>query len=84
MIMTPMKAPPLVSLQSPKDVSIDQIEAELAKIWESYRESGSKGDFPSATRATTFTFVVYETEETQQLLADVGFYDGPIDGITGR
>lgn len=83
MIMTPMKAPPLVSLQSPKDVSIDQIEAELAQIWESYRESGSKGDFPSATRATTFTFVVYEPEETQQLLADVGFYDGPIDGITG-
>ena len=83
MIMTPMKAPPLVSLQSPKDVSIDQIEAELAQIWESYRESGSKGDFPSATRATTFTFVVYEPEETQRLLADVGFYDGPIDGITG-
>lgn len=83
MIMTPMKAPPLVSLQSPKDVSIDQIEAELAQIWESYRESGSKGDFPIATRATTFTFVVYEPEETQRLLADVGFYDGPIDGITG-
>ncbi|HBK99251.1 MAG TPA: glucose-6-phosphate dehydrogenase assembly protein OpcA [Microcoleaceae bacterium UBA10368] len=83
MTMTPMKAPPLVSLQSPKDVSIDQIEAELAKIWESYRESGSKGDFPIATRATTFTFVVYEPEETQQLLADLGFYDGPIDGITG-
>ncbi len=83
MIMTPMKAPPLVSLQSPKDVSIDQIETELAQIWENYRESGLKGDFPSATRATTFTFVVYEPEETQQLLADVGFYDGPIDGITG-
>lgn len=83
MTMTPMKAPPLVSLQSPKDVSIDQIEAELGRIWESYRESGSKGDFPSATRATTFTFVVYEPEETQRLLADVGFYDGPVDGITG-
>jgi len=83
MTMTPLKAPPLVSLQTPKDVSIDQIESELAKIWESYRESGSKGDFPIATRATTFTFVVYEPEETQQLLADLGFYDGPIDGITG-
>lgn len=83
MTMTPLKAPPLVSLQTPKDVSIDQIEAELAKIWESYRESGSNGDFPIATRATTFTFVVYEPEETQQLLADLGFYDGPIDGITG-
>ncbi|HAT15749.1 MAG TPA: oxidoreductase, partial [Microcoleaceae bacterium UBA11344] len=83
MTMTPMKAPPLVSLQSPKDVSIDQIEAELAQIWESYRESGSKGDRTIASRATTFTFVVYEPEETQQLLADLGFYDGPIDGITG-
>jgi len=83
MTMTPMKAPPLVSLQSPKDVSIDQIEAELAQIWESYRESESKGDRTIATRATTFTFVVYEPEETQQLLADLGFYDGPIDGITG-
>ncbi|WP_293156549.1 MULTISPECIES: glucose-6-phosphate dehydrogenase assembly protein OpcA [unclassified Microcoleus] len=83
MTMTPMKAPPLVSLQSPKDVSIDQIEAELSKIWESYRESGSKGDFPIATRAATFTFVVYEPEETQQLLADLGFYDGPVDGISG-
>ena len=83
MTMTPMKAPPLVSLQNPKDVSIDQIEAELSQIWESYRESGSKGDFPIATRATTFTFVVYEPEETQQLLADLGFYDGPVDGITG-
>ena len=83
MTMTPMKAPPLVSLQSPKDVSLDQIEAELSQIWESYRESGSKGDFPIATRATTFTFVVYEPEETQQLLADLGFYEGPVDGITG-
>ena len=76
MTMTPMKSPPLVSLQNPKDVSIDQIEAELSQIWESYRESGSKGDFPIATRATTFTFVVYEPEETQQLLADLGFYEG--------
>jgi len=83
MTMAPMKAPPLVSLQNPKDVSIDQIEAELSQIWESYRESGSKGDFPIATRATTFTFVVYEPEETQQLLADLGFYEGPVDGITG-
>ncbi|CAA9302482.1 OpcA, an allosteric effector of glucose-6-phosphate dehydrogenase, cyanobacterial [uncultured Microcoleus sp.] len=83
MTMTPMKAPPLVSLQNPKDVSLDQIEAELSQIWESYRESGSKGDSPIASRATTFTFVVYEPEETQQLLADLGFYDGPVDGITG-
>jgi glucose-6-phosphate dehydrogenase assembly protein OpcA len=83
MTMTPIKAPPIVSLQSPKDVSLDQIEAELSLIWESYRETGNNGDFPVATRATTFTFVVYEPEETQQLLAALGFYSGPIDGITG-
>src|SRR6476469_808859 len=83
MTMTPIKAPPLVSLQSPKDVSIDQIEAELSQIWESYRESGSKGDVPIASRATTFTFVVYEPEETQRFLADLGLYDGPVDGSTG-
>ncbi|HLO51119.1 MAG TPA: glucose-6-phosphate dehydrogenase assembly protein OpcA [Kamptonema sp.] len=83
MTMTPIKAPPIVSLQAPKDVSIDQIEAELSQIWESYRETGSNGDFPVATRATTFTFVVYEPEETQQLLAALGFYSGPIDGISG-
>lgn len=83
MTLTPTKAPPIVSLQAPKDVSIDQIEAELSQIWESYRESGVKGDLPFATRATTFTFVVYEPEETQQLLAVLGFYTGPIDGITG-
>ncbi|MDB9511898.1 glucose-6-phosphate dehydrogenase assembly protein OpcA [Kamptonema animale CS-326] len=83
MTMTPIKAPPIVSLQAPKDVSIDQIEAELSQIWESYRETGDNGDFPVATRATTFTFVVYEPEETQQLLAALGFYLGPIDGISG-
>ncbi|OCQ92426.1 glucose-6-phosphate dehydrogenase assembly protein OpcA [Oscillatoriales cyanobacterium USR001] len=83
MTMTPIKAPPILSLQAPKDVSIDQIEAELSQIWESYRETGGNGDFPVATRATTFTFVVYEPEETQQLLAALGFYSGPIDGISG-
>ena len=83
MTMTPIKAPPIVSLQAPKDVSIDQIEAELSQIWDSYRETSAKGDFPIAMRATTFTFVVYEPEETQQLLAALGFYTGPIDGITG-
>ncbi len=74
---------PIVSLQSPKDVSIGEIEAELNQIWQSYNVAGNDGDFPVATRATTFSFVVYEPEETQQLLAALGFYDGPIDGIGG-
>ncbi len=74
------QTPPLVSLQDPKDVSIDVIEAELANIWQSYSDNE---DGMAATRATTFTFVVYEPEPTQHLLATLGFYTGPVDGIAG-
>jgi glucose-6-phosphate dehydrogenase assembly protein OpcA len=74
------QTPPLVSLQDPKDVSIDVIEAELASIWQNH---GSNEDGIAATRATTFTFVVYEPEPTQHLLATLGFYTGPVDGIAG-
>lgn len=70
----------LVSLQAPKDVSIDEIESELRRIWQAY---SSNDDGVSAMRATTFTFIVYEPEATQQLLAALGFYTGPIDGIAG-
>ncbi|MGF1513366.1 MAG: glucose-6-phosphate dehydrogenase assembly protein OpcA [Elainellaceae cyanobacterium] len=68
----------LVTLQAPKDISLDEIESELNKIW-----MGQDGDrvTPAATRATTFSMVVYEPEEFQQLLAILGFYDGAIDGI---
>lgn len=72
--------PPLVSLQAPKDVSIDELETSLSGIWQSY---SNNDDGLSATRATTFTFVVYEPEGTQQLLTVLGFYSGPIDGIAG-
>ncbi|OLP16033.1 glucose-6-phosphate dehydrogenase assembly protein OpcA [Leptolyngbya sp. 'hensonii'] len=74
---------PLVSLQAPKDVSLSEIEAELSKIWQSYGLISGDGSAPAATRAATFTLVVYEPEETQQLLASLGFYTGPIDGIMG-
>ena len=74
------QTPPLVSLQDPKDVSIDIIEAELANIWQSY---GNGENEITATRATTFTFIVYEPEPTQHLLAALGFYTGPVDGIAG-
>ena len=77
------QSPPIVSLQSPKDVSIGEIEAELNQIWQSYNADGANNNFSSATRATTFSFVVYEPEETQQLLARLGFYKGPVDGIDG-
>ncbi len=73
---------PIVSLQPPKDLSINEIETELSQIWQSYSASGD-GAYPAATRAATFSLVVYEPEETQQLLATLGFYTGPIDGIDG-
>lgn len=73
---------PIVSLQAPKDVSISDIETELGKIWQSYGVSSENG-LPMASRAATFTLVVYEPEATQQLLAILGFYKGPVDGISG-
>ncbi|NJR49139.1 MAG: glucose-6-phosphate dehydrogenase assembly protein OpcA [Leptolyngbyaceae cyanobacterium CSU_1_3] len=82
--MPPKSAPvvPLQPLQSPKDVSLGEIEAELSSIWQSYSVSGD-GSALAATRASTFTLIVYEPEETQQMLATLGFYTGPIDGIDG-
>lgn len=69
---------PVFSLQAPKDISIDEIESELRQLWE-----GNGTDGANVTRAATFTLVVYEPEETQQLLAALKFYTGPIDGIAG-
>lgn len=74
---------PLVSLQAPKDVSLGQIEAELSQIWQMYSAANQDGSHSGAMRATTFTLVVYEPEETQTLLAALGYYQGPIDGILG-
>lgn len=81
--MATTKSAPLVSLQSPKDVSLNEIEAELGKIWQSYNAVGDNEAYPAATRAATFSLVVYEPEETQQLLAVLGYYSGPVDGIDG-
>jgi glucose-6-phosphate dehydrogenase assembly protein OpcA len=71
---------PIVSLQAPKDVSIDEIEAELRSLWQS---QGMDDDSTAVTRAATFSLIVYEPDDTQQLLASLGFYTGPIDGIAG-
>ncbi|MEO1669960.1 MAG: peptidoglycan-binding domain-containing protein, partial [Cyanobacteria bacterium J06631_2] len=71
---------PIVSLQAPKDVSIDEIEAELRSLWQS---QGTDEDSASVTRAATFSLIVYETDGTQHLMASLGFYTGPIDGIAG-
>lgn len=67
----------ILALQKPKDISLDEIEAELREIW---RSQGDGKSAPVATRATTFTMVIYEPEEIQQLLAKLGFYKSDIDG----
>jgi glucose-6-phosphate dehydrogenase assembly protein OpcA len=72
---------PLVSLQAPKDVPLSQIESELAQIWQLYSTSSDEG--AGAMRAATFTLIIYEPEELQYLLASLGFYRGPLDGIWG-
>lgn len=74
---------PIVSLQAPKDVSLTDIETELSKIWQSYGTASEHGGSAAAMRASTFSLVVYEPDETQQLLTALGFYSGPIDGIPG-
>ncbi|MGC1307137.1 MAG: glucose-6-phosphate dehydrogenase assembly protein OpcA [Phormidesmis sp.] len=67
----------ILALQKPKDISLDEIEAELRNIWRTQDDGGTA---PVATRATTFTMVIYEPEEIQQLLATLGFYKSEIDG----
>ena len=74
---------PLIPLQSPKDVSLSKIQAELDAIWTMYSQPSADGSILGATKATTFTLLVYEPEETQQLLAELGYYSGPVDGISG-
>ncbi|MDB9529110.1 glucose-6-phosphate dehydrogenase assembly protein OpcA [Oscillatoria sp. CS-180] len=71
---------PVVALQKPKDISIEEIESELRNIWRS-QDGGTTA--PAATRASTFSIVVYEPEEFQQLLAALTFYKGDIDGVHG-
>lgn len=75
-----MKTTPLVSLQSPKDVNLEYIDLELRQIWQNYTGSA---DGLAATRASTFSFLVFEPDATQPLLATLGFYTGPVDGIGG-
>ncbi len=75
-----MTITPIVALQKPKDISLDEIESELRGIWQQ-QDAGSAA--PVASRASTFTMVIYEPEEVQQILAALNFYSGPIDGIHG-
>ncbi|HEY9886775.1 MAG TPA: glucose-6-phosphate dehydrogenase assembly protein OpcA [Candidatus Obscuribacterales bacterium] len=75
-----MISTPVVALQKPKDISIEEIESELRNIWRS-QSVGTTA--PVATRASTFSIVVYEPEEFQQLLAALTFYRDAIDGVHG-
>jgi len=74
-----MTTTPLVAIQQPKDISLHEIEAELNAMW----NSQSSDIAITATRASTFSMIVYEPEEFQQLLAVLGFYKNAIDGIHG-
>lgn len=71
-----MTTTPIVALQRPKDISLSELESELQRIWQ--QQGGA-----SVTRSSTFTMVIYEPEEVQQILAALGFYQGAIDGIHG-
>ncbi|NCJ05734.1 glucose-6-phosphate dehydrogenase assembly protein OpcA [Synechococcales cyanobacterium C] len=79
----PSQSAPVISLQAPKDVSLSEINSELSKIWQSYNAGGDGQGFTTATRASTFSLIVYEPAETQHLLTALGYYSGPIDGING-
>ncbi len=72
-------ATPMLALQTPKTISPETIEEELAQFWRTQPGIGG----PLASRAATFCLVIYEPEEFQQLLAGLGFYAGAIDGIHG-
>ncbi|MEM9244522.1 MAG: glucose-6-phosphate dehydrogenase assembly protein OpcA [Cyanobacteria bacterium P01_F01_bin.153] len=67
-----------IALQKPKDISLSEIEAELSRLW-----VGQESTSGIATRAATFSMVVYEPEEFQQLLGALGFYKGAIDSVHG-
>jgi len=75
-----MTSTPVVALQKPKGISIEEIESELRNIWRSQSDGTTA---PMATRASTFSIVVYEPEEFQQLLAALTFYKDDIDGMHG-
>jgi glucose-6-phosphate dehydrogenase assembly protein OpcA len=75
MTMTPLAAPE----KKITDVSLHDIETQLNAMWNS--QSGDTSI--TAARAATFSMVIYEPEEFQQLLGALGFYSGPIDGTHG-
>ncbi len=76
------KNAPVVPLLAPKEVPLSKIQAELNTIWEKAAAEKNGGN-SAATRASTFSLLVYEPSEAQTLLKSLGYYSGPIDGIFG-
>jgi glucose-6-phosphate dehydrogenase assembly protein OpcA len=74
---------PLIALKAPQNVSLEEVNGELNKIWTTDLAADDDGTLAGATRAKTFSLIVYEPSETQQLLAELGYYKGPIDGVDG-
>jgi glucose-6-phosphate dehydrogenase assembly protein OpcA len=74
---------PLIALKTPQNVSLEEVNEVLNKIWMNEPSTEDDGTLAGATRARTFSLMVYEPSETQQLLGELGYYKGPIDGIDG-
>lgn len=74
----PPMATSILAIQKPKDISLDEIDAELQKIWQTQSENSGT---PGVSRAKSFNIVIYEPEEIQQLLGTLGFYTNDIDGL---
>jgi glucose-6-phosphate dehydrogenase assembly protein OpcA len=73
----------LIALQAPTDVSLEAVNAELNKLWTNDGHLEDDAALSGVTRAATFSLIVYEPSEVQQLLAELGYYTGPVDGIDG-
>jgi glucose-6-phosphate dehydrogenase assembly protein OpcA len=73
----------IIALQAPTEVTLDEVNTELLRLWSNPDAIGNGDNTPAASRAATFSLIVYEPQETQSLLAELGFYSGPVDGIDG-
>jgi glucose-6-phosphate dehydrogenase assembly protein OpcA len=73
----------IIALQAPTEVTLEEVNTELLRLWTTPEAIGNGENIPAASRAATFSLIVYEPQETQSLLADLGFYSGPVDGIDG-
>jgi glucose-6-phosphate dehydrogenase assembly protein OpcA len=73
----------LIALQAPTDVSLEEVNSELNKLWADDSRAGDDSILSGVTRAATFSLIVYEPSEIQQLLGELGYYTGPVDGIGG-